>query len=114
MHCANFPRHLGRLITRCLIARPGGADTIALAHWAYGEVLPRYARHNVRRLSFGIPRVGKRCDRLAPKRLYILEHSPKPVPRCRSAPDDQIHHILRALTIEGQQSVIHSADHLVG
>ena len=22
MHCANFPRHLGRLITRCLIAHP--------------------------------------------------------------------------------------------
>ena len=57
MHCANFPRHLGRLITRCLIAHPEGADTIELAHWAYGEVLPRYARHNVRRhcLSFGIP-----------------------------------------------------------
>ena len=37
MHCANFPRHLGRLITRCLIAHPEGADTIELAHWAYGE-----------------------------------------------------------------------------
>jgi hypothetical protein len=61
MHCANFPRHLGRQITRCLIAHPDGADTIELAHWAYGEVLPRYARQNVRRhcLSFGIPRVGK-------------------------------------------------------
>ena len=22
MHCANFPRHLGRLMTRCLIAHP--------------------------------------------------------------------------------------------
>ena len=42
MHCANFPRHLGRLITRCLIAHPDGADTIELALWAYGEVL-RYA-----------------------------------------------------------------------
>jgi hypothetical protein len=42
MHCANFPRHLGRLITRCLIAHPEGADTIELAHWAYGDVLPRY------------------------------------------------------------------------
>ena len=65
MHCANFPRHLGRLITRCLIAHPEGADTIELAHWAYGEVLPRYARHNVRRhcLSFGIRRVGKRSRR---------------------------------------------------
>ena len=49
MHCANFPRHLGRLINRCLIAHPEGADTIELAHWAYGEVLPPYARHNVRR-----------------------------------------------------------------
>jgi hypothetical protein len=40
-------------------------DTIELAHWAYGEVLPRYARHNVRRhcLSFGIRRVGKRSRR---------------------------------------------------
>jgi hypothetical protein len=27
MHCANFPRHLGRQITRCLIAHPDGADT---------------------------------------------------------------------------------------
>jgi hypothetical protein len=45
MHCADFPRHLGRQITRCLIAHPDGADTIELAHWAYGEVLPRYARH---------------------------------------------------------------------
>jgi hypothetical protein len=65
MHCANFPRHLGRLITRCLIAHPEGADTIELARWAYGEVLPRYARHNVRRhcLSFGIPCVGKRSRR---------------------------------------------------
>ena len=64
MHCANFPRHFGRLITHCLIAHPEGADTIELAHWAYGEVLPRYARHNVRRhcLSFGIPRVGKRSS----------------------------------------------------
>jgi hypothetical protein len=44
MHCANFPRHLGRLITRCLIAHPEGADTIELAHWAHGEVLPRYVR----------------------------------------------------------------------
>ena len=61
MHCANFPRHLGRQITRCLVAHPDGADTIELAHWAHGEVLPRYARHNVRRhcLAFGIPRVGK-------------------------------------------------------
>jgi hypothetical protein len=61
MHCANFPRHLGRLITRCLIAHPDGADTIELAHWAYGEVLPRYARQNVRRhcLSIGIPRCGQ-------------------------------------------------------
>ena len=49
MHCANFPRHLGRLINRCLIAHPDGADTIELAHWAYGEVLPPYARHNVPR-----------------------------------------------------------------
>ena len=49
MHCANFPRHLGRLITRCLIAHPDGADTIELAHWAYGEVLPRYARHAPKR-----------------------------------------------------------------
>jgi hypothetical protein len=65
MYCANFLRHLGRLITRCLIAHPEGADTIELAHWAYGEVLPRYARQNVRRhcLSFGIPRVGKRSRR---------------------------------------------------
>jgi hypothetical protein len=31
MHCANFPRHLGRLITRCLIAHPNGADTMLLA-----------------------------------------------------------------------------------
>jgi hypothetical protein len=44
MQCADFPRHLGRQITRCLIAHPDGADTIELAHWAYGEVLPRYAR----------------------------------------------------------------------
>jgi len=65
MHCADFPRHLGRQITRCLIAHPDGADTIELAHWAYGEVLPRYARQNVRRhcLSFGIPCVGKRSRR---------------------------------------------------
>ena len=65
MHCANFPRHLGRLITRCLIAHPDGADTIELAHLAYGKVLPRYARQNVRRhcLSFGIPRVGKHSRR---------------------------------------------------
>jgi hypothetical protein len=65
MHCANFPRHLGRQIIRCLIAHPDGADTIELAHWAYGEVLPRYARQKVRRhcLSFGIPRVGKRSRR---------------------------------------------------
>jgi hypothetical protein len=42
-----FRVNLGRLITRCLIAHPDGADTIELAHWAYGEVLPRYARHNV-------------------------------------------------------------------
>jgi hypothetical protein len=34
MHCANFPRHLGRQINRCLIAHPDGADTIELAHWA--------------------------------------------------------------------------------
>ena len=57
MHCANFPRHLGRLITRCLIAHPDGADTIELAHWAYGEVLPRYARHNVRRFYREIDRM---------------------------------------------------------
>jgi hypothetical protein len=56
---------LRRQITRCLIAHPDGADTIELAHWVYGEVLPRYARHNVRRhcLSFGILRVGKRSRR---------------------------------------------------
>jgi hypothetical protein len=41
-------------------------------------------------------------DRLASKRLYVLEHSPKAVPRCWSAPDDQIHHVLRTLAIEGQ------------
>jgi hypothetical protein len=48
------------------IAHPEGADTIQLAHWAYGEVLPPYARLNVRRhcLAFGIPRVGKRSGRL--------------------------------------------------
>ena len=46
MHCANFPRHLGRLIIRCLIAHPDGADTIELAHWAYGEALPRYGGMN--------------------------------------------------------------------
>jgi hypothetical protein len=64
MHCADFRRHLGRQITRCLIAHPDGADTIELAHWAYGVVLPRYARQNVRHcLSFGIPRVGKRSRR---------------------------------------------------
>jgi hypothetical protein len=60
MHCANFPRHLGRLINRCLIAHPEGADTIELAHWACGEVLRRYARHNVRRhcLALCLPPVG--------------------------------------------------------
>jgi IS30 family transposase len=31
MHCADFPRHLGRQITRCLIAHPDGADTIQMA-----------------------------------------------------------------------------------
>jgi hypothetical protein len=75
MHCANFPRHLGRLINRCLIAHPEGADTIELAHWAYGEVLPPYARHNVRRhcLSFGIARVGKRSRRF----IWALPPEPR-------------------------------------
>jgi hypothetical protein len=61
-HSANFLRHFGRLINRCLIAHSNAADTTELAYWAYGEVLPRYARQNVRRhcLAFGIPRVGKR------------------------------------------------------
>ena len=44
MHCADFPRHLGRQITRCLIAHPDGADTIELAHWAYAEVRGMRAR----------------------------------------------------------------------
>ena len=35
MHCADFPRHLGRQITRCLIAHHQ-ADTLQLADWAYG------------------------------------------------------------------------------
>jgi hypothetical protein len=33
MHCAYFPRHLGRQITRCLIAHRQ-ADTMQLADWA--------------------------------------------------------------------------------
>ena len=31
MHCANFPRHLGRLITRCLTAHPDGAVSVEIS-----------------------------------------------------------------------------------
>ena len=37
MHCANFPRHLGRLINRCLIAHPNGMDAVGLKARANGE-----------------------------------------------------------------------------
>ena len=44
MRCADFPRHLGRQITRCLIAHPDGADTIELAHWAGAGFTPSSPR----------------------------------------------------------------------
>ena len=58
---------------------------MAPTHWAYGEVLPRYARHNVRRhcLSFGIPRVlpggdfvlTSQClDRRIPDKQTLIDH----------------------------------------
>ena len=64
MHCATFPRHLGQLVTRALIAL-GMADTVELAHWAYGDELPIYALHNVRRHCYerGIKPIGKRGRR---------------------------------------------------
>jgi hypothetical protein len=30
MHCATFPRHLGKQIVRALIAQPNGLDTVEL------------------------------------------------------------------------------------
>ena len=41
------------------------ADTVELARWAYGDHLPIYALHNVRRFCqmWGIKRVGKRGRR---------------------------------------------------
>jgi hypothetical protein len=64
MHCATFPRHLGRQVTRALIALQQ-ADTVELARWAYGDHLPIYALHNVRRLCYerGIQAIGKRGRR---------------------------------------------------
>ena len=93
MHCANFPRHLGRLITRCLIAHPDGADTIELTHWSYGEGSTAVcAPQRVRRhcLSFGIPRVGKRSSRFTAvekKRSLYVTHgvygaTKHPSPHC--------------------------------
>jgi hypothetical protein len=51
--------------------------------------------------------------RLASKCSHILEQSPQCVSCCRTAFHGQIHHVLRALTIEGEHAVIHSADHHV-
>jgi hypothetical protein len=62
MHCANFPRHLGRQITRCLIAHRQ-ADTTQLADWAYGAgPHPTWHRWNIIRhcRKWGIQPIGKR------------------------------------------------------
>jgi hypothetical protein len=62
MHCADFPRHLGRQITRCLIANRQ-ADTTQLADWAYGAgPHPTWHRWNIIRhcRKWGIQPVGKR------------------------------------------------------
>ena len=62
MHCADFPRHLGRQITRCLIAHHQ-ADTMQLADWAYGAgPHPTWHRWNIIRhcRKWGIQPIGKR------------------------------------------------------
>ena len=64
MHCASFPRHLGRQVTRALITGP--VDTIALADWAYGPgPHPNWHTWNVRRFCrvWGIKPIGKRGRR---------------------------------------------------
>jgi hypothetical protein len=65
-YCATFPRHLGRLITRCLLAQPNGADTVQLAEWAYGSLIPVYGLNNVRRhcRMWEIKPIGRRNRRL--------------------------------------------------
>jgi hypothetical protein len=64
MHCADFPRHLGRQITRCLIAHHQ-ADTMQLADWAYG--LDRI-RPGIAGISFAVAGIGKPTDRQADDR----------------------------------------------
>ena len=62
MRCADFPRHLGRQITRCLIAHHQ-ADTMQLADWAYGAgPHPTWHRWNIIRhcRKWGIQPIGKR------------------------------------------------------
>jgi hypothetical protein len=62
VHCADFHRHLGRQITRCLIAHPQ-ADTMQLADWAYGAgPHPTWHRWNIirHRRKWGIQPIGKR------------------------------------------------------
>ena len=49
MHCATFPRHLGKHIVRGLIAHPNGLDTVELVRWAYGAERPVWALGNIRR-----------------------------------------------------------------
>ena len=47
MHCATFPRHLGRAITRALITHP--FDTVELCAWAYpGQPVNNWMLYNVR------------------------------------------------------------------
>jgi hypothetical protein len=69
MKCANFPRHLKRLINRCLIAHPEGADTIQLAHWAYGE---REGLQLLPSVSCFLP-VDRRVGVAVPVLLFYLE-----------------------------------------
>jgi hypothetical protein len=62
MHCATFPRHLGRQIVRALTAHPDGLDTVELVQWAYGAERPVWALGNIRRhcRMRGIQPIGKR------------------------------------------------------
>ena len=71
------PRHLGKQITRCLIAHPNGCSTEELARWAYpGQPHQRWHRWNVRRhmRAWGYQPIGRvRADRALVWRLNRLE-----------------------------------------
>jgi hypothetical protein len=68
MHCANFPRHLGRQITRCLIAHPNGAARD-----------PAAARHSLIRRGYIMRLRGANQMKGCTLRIDVRNLTPQPV-----------------------------------